>query len=440
MQGPSPRVCVIGAGASGLTALKALVDAGLSPVAYEKSDRVGGLWVFENRNGQSAAYRSLHINTSRDRMQFRDYPMPRDYPDYPAHPRLARYFDEYARAFDLLPRIRFETAVERVSPRPAGGFEVALEDGSSSFFDAVIVANGHHWDPRWPAIPGTFEGIEIHSHAYIDPGEPHDLGNRHVVVVGFGNSAVDIACDLAKSGGSGSVTLSVRRGAWVLPKYALGRPLDQASGITSTSVLPRWAARRLAELWYRARVGDPRRFGLPAPDHRLGDAHPTVSDELLPLIAAGRIRAKPGLVERCGNAVRFADGSRKDADAIVYATGYRVSFPFFDPAFVAAPDNEIALYLRVFHPRAAGLYFIGLCQPLGPIMPLAEAQAKLVAAHLTGAYALPDVQTMLARTEAERARVRRRFGDSPRHTMQVDFDEYLAILTGELRARGRHAR
>lgn len=425
-----PHVCVIGAGASGLTTLKALIDAGLSCVCYEKSDRVGGLWVFKNRNGQSAAYRSLHINTSRDRMQFRDYPMPRDYPDYPAHPLIARYFEEYARAFELLPRIRFGASVERVSPREGGGFDVALGDGSRSFFDAVVVANGHHWDPRSPEIPGDFTGVEFHSHAYIDPSEPHDLRDRHVVVVGFGNSAVDIACDLAKAQRSGSVTLSTRRGAWVLPKYALGRPLDQAGGLTS--LLPRAAARGLAELWYRVAVGDPRRFGLPKPDHRLGDAHPTLSDELLPLLAAGAIRARPALVERRGRAVRYADGSSAEADAIVYATGYKVSFPFFDPEFVSAPENELGLYLHVFHPDAPGVYFIGLCQPLGPIMPLAEAQAKLVAKHLTGEYELPLRGTMLIEVGAERERVRRRFGASPRHTMQVDFDDYLAQLARAL--------
>jgi dimethylaniline monooxygenase (N-oxide forming) len=131
----------------------------------------------------------------------------------------------------------------------------------------------------------------------------------------------------------------------------------------------------------------------------------------------------------------FADGSSEELDAIVYATGYRVSFPFFDREVLDAPNNELSLYLRVFPPALPGVAFVGLCQPLGPIMPISEAQAKLVAAALSGRYRLPPVAEMQRAALRERASVRQRFGDSPRHTMQVDFDEYLGGLAEE-RERG----
>ncbi len=335
------RVCVIGAGASGLTACKALSDAGLDWCAFEASDRVGGLWVFKNSNGKSAAYRSLHINTSRDRMQFRDYPMPASFPDYPEHRLIARYLEDYAQRFELSRGIRFETSVTRVEPSANCGFEVSLSGGEREHFDAVVVANGHHWDPRLPpAIPGTFSGVSFHAHAYVDPTEPYDLRDKRVVVVGIGNSAVDIASELARAKGDGRVFLSTRRGAWVLPKYVMGRPLDQASNLPR--VLPEALRRFLAELWYRVAVGDPTRFGLPLPDHRLGDAHPTVSNDLFPLLGAGALEAKPRMTRFEGRAVHFADGSVEEIDAIVYATGYRVTFPFFDERFVSAPENELS--------------------------------------------------------------------------------------------------
>jgi len=429
---------VIGAGTSGLTACKALSERGLPFVCFEASDRVGGLWVFRNRNGRSAAYRSLHINTSRDKSAFSDHPMPRDYPDYPDHARIAQYLESYAQRFRLLDRIRFGVSVERVEPASDGRFRVTSSDGSIETFDAVVVANGHHWDPSFPASPpGEFSGIELHSHRYVDPTEPYPLAGKRVVVVGFGNSAVDIACDLARAGnaGAGKVFLSVRRGAWVLPKYALGRPLDQASSLPG--MLPRAIRRWIAELWYRMRVGDLTRVGLPKPDHRLGDAHPTVSDHLMEFLVRGKIIAKPAIARRDGTHVTFADGSREAVDAILYATGYKISFPFFSPEFVSAPTNELALYLRVFHPGVPRLYFVGFCQPLGPIGPVAEAQARLLAAHLAGEYATPDETAMRTAVREERERVRRRFGDSPRHTMQVDFDDYLASLAHETRAGAR---
>src|SRR5918998_2061792 len=165
-----PRVCVIGAGSSGITAAKALLDRGISFDALEMSDRVGGNWAIDNPNGVSSAYRSLHINTSRERMEFSDFPMQKSYPDFPKHTHIARYFDDYVDHFGLRDRITFETGVERAERRPDGVWEIATDRGETRRYDALLVANGHHWDPRWPepAFPGAFDGVEMHSHEYTD--------------------------------------------------------------------------------------------------------------------------------------------------------------------------------------------------------------------------------------------------------------------------------
>ena len=414
--------------------LKALLEAGLPAACFERGSKVGGNWVFDNDNQQSRIYRSLRINTSRNRMQFSDFPMPADYPDYASHEQVAAYFDAYAEAFDLKPHIRFGRAIERVEPLTdaAGGYRVLTRDGVEQEFGAVVVANGHHWDPAYPepAPPGRFDGLVMHSHEYVSPDEPHQLRDKRVVVVGIGNSAVDIASELAQAGAA--VTLSVRRGAWVLPKFVLGRPIDQPGMIPST-----WsdtAKTFVAELWYRLLVGEPGAYGLPVPDHRLGHAHPTLSDQLLPLLREGRITPRPAITGFAGSSVQFQDGSRALADAVVYCTGYKVSFPFFDPSFVSAPGNELPLYLRCFHLDHRGLMFAGLAQPLGAIMPLVEAQGRLFASYLAGDYELPDADEMRRRTAREREHVRRRFVATRRHTMQVDFDRYLDDLKREMRA------
>src|ERR671926_247379 len=108
-----PKVCIIGAGSSGIAGAKALHERGIRFDCFEKSDRVGGNWVFGNKNQMSSAYRDLHINTSRDRMEYADFPMPRDYPDFPHHSQIARYFDAYVDHFGFRDRITFGTGVDK---------------------------------------------------------------------------------------------------------------------------------------------------------------------------------------------------------------------------------------------------------------------------------------------------------------------------------------
>ena len=118
-----PNTCVIGAGISGLTAGKALGDRGVPYTCFEATDDIGGNWYFGNPNGRSSAYRSLHIDTWRDSVSFRDMPMGEDeYPDYAHHEQVRAYINSYAEAFGLRDRIRFETAVENAERKPDGGW------------------------------------------------------------------------------------------------------------------------------------------------------------------------------------------------------------------------------------------------------------------------------------------------------------------------------
>lgn len=436
---PLPRACLIGAGSSGIAVAKALYDRGIPFDCYEKSDRIGGNWVFKNKNGMSSSYRSLHINTSRDRMQYADYPMPRHYPDFPHHTLIAAYFEQYVDHFGFRHRIRFETGIAKVEPAPAEGgpgYRVTLEDGTVDHYDAVIVASGHHWDPRWPEppFPGAFAGVQMHSHHYVDPGEPHDLVGKRVVVLGMGNSAMDIACELGRPGVAEKVFLAMRRGAWVVPNYVFGKPLDQL--VTLPTWLPFSVRQSIGVAIHKLAVGRMEDYGLPAPDHGIGEAHPTISSEILVKLGRGDITPKPNIREKRGGEVVFDDGSVERVDAIVYCTGYKVTFPFFDEALLAAPDNDLPLFRRVIKPDMPGIYFAGLLQPLGAIMPLAEAQGKWIAAHLAGDYVLPSRAEMEADMERERAAMFRRYVASKRHTMQVDFEEYLEGLHREI-GRGR---
>jgi dimethylaniline monooxygenase (N-oxide forming) len=427
------KVCVIGAGSSGIASCQVLNARGIGFDCFEKGSEVGGNWRYENDNELSSAYRSLHINTSRGLMAYRTYPMPDDYPDYPDHFQIARYFDDYVDHFALREKIRFRSEVISVVPVD-GEWEVTVEerDGGreSHRYRAVLVANGHHWDPRWPEppFPGSaeFEGEQIHVHHYR---EPELLEGRRVLVLGIGNSATDIAVEASRI--TEKTFLAMRRGAYVMPKYLNGKPTDEAASKLLT-LMPLPVQRFVLGRMLGLTAGDMTSYGLPKPDHKLLEAHPTVSAELLSRLGHGDISVKPNIDRFAGGqTVRFVDGSEEQVDLVIYCTGYKISFPFFDENFLAAEENRLPLYRRVVSVEHPGLYFIGLIQPLGAIMPLAEAQAEWVADLLGGRGTLPSPAEMRAEiSEAER-KMRKRYVASKRHTIQVDFQPYLREIRRE---------
>jgi dimethylaniline monooxygenase (N-oxide forming) len=430
-----PGICVVGAGSSGIASAKVLHARGIPFDVYEVSDRVGGNWVFGNANGMSSSYRSLHINTSRERMEYSDFPMPKSYPDFPHHTQIAAYFDAYVDHFGFRDAIRFGTGVEHVARRDDGRWDVRIATGETIAYDAVVVANGHHWDPRppEPPFPGhdTFAGEQLHAHHYRTEDQ---LAGRDVVVLGMGNSAMDIAVDASYS--AANTYLAARRGAHIIPKYLFGRPIDQIGG---AEWLPGWVRFPMFRLMLRLSVGSMETYGLPRPDHKFAQAHPTISGRILDRLAHGAIVPKPNIAALDGDQVRFTDDTSVHADLVIYCTGYRISFPFLDPDVLAAPENEVPLYRHVFHPDVEGLYFVGLVQPLGAIMPIAERQSELIADHLEGRHALPPAPEMWRAIRRERARMRRRYVTSKRHTIQVDYDDYMRALRKERRTGAERA-
>ncbi len=431
------RACVIGAGSSGIAACQVLAARGIPFDCFEKGSEVGGNWRYENDNEMSSAYRSLHINTSRTMMSYEAFPMPEDYPDYPSHWQIARYFDDYVDHFGLRERIRFRTEV--VSVEPAGDeWEVTVEDDrgrrETNRYGAVLVANGHHWDPRWPEPPfpgsDTFEGDQMHVHYYR---EPDVLRGKRVLVLGIGNSSTDIAVESSRV--ADATFLAMRRGAYIVPKYLNGKPTDE-TGVPALTRLPLAVQRALYMRALKTAAGMPTDYGLPEPDHKLLEAHPTVSSELLPRIGHGDIAVKPNIERFEGERVRFVDGSEEQIDLVIYCTGYRITFPFLSEDVIAVRDNRIPLYRRVVSVERPGLYFIGLIQPLGAIMPIAERQSQWVADLLDGTATLPDAATMRRVIKREDGRMAKRYVASKRHTIQVDFHPYMRTLDRE-RRRGR---
>jgi cation diffusion facilitator CzcD-associated flavoprotein CzcO len=433
-----PRCCIIGAGCSGIVTAKALADRDIPFDWFEMSDRIGGQWAFENPNGRSAAYRSLHIDTSKLQLQLSDFPMPADTPHYLHHTQVLAYLQAYMQHFGLSGKVELKTEVAqaRLDGRT---WKIHLANRETRSYDALFVCNGHHWDSRWPepVYPGRFEGQQIHSHSYRDPFSPVDFRGKRVLVVGMGNSAMDIANELCPRHIAQKLFVSTRRGAHIFPRFLLGRPADKGKLYPWLPLsLQRWVGRKI----YHLTVGYMENYGLPKPDHRVFEAHVSVSDTFPSYVAAGDIAMRPGIKQLDGDGVMFADGRREKIDVIVWATGYKVSFPFFDPSFISAPSNRLRLFKRVIKPGIPNLFFIALAQPSITLFALAERQAKWVASYLSGEYALPDVAEQARTILADEKKHMGRYYASVRHTMQLDQDIYFAELDRELRRGGKRAR
>ncbi len=440
------RVCIIGAGSSGIAVAQVLQSRDIEFDCFEVGSEVGGNWRYGNDNGMSSAYRSLHINTSRQLMEYAAYPMPQHLPDYPSHWQIAAYFDDFVDHFGFRDKIRFCTEVVKVEPpaRRGGTYVVTArcrdENGPAEpevlRYTHVVVANGHHWDPRWPepSFPGaeTFPGTQLHAHYYRTP---ELFEGKRVLVLGIGNSATDIAVESSRV--ADRTYLAMRRGAHIVPKYVFGVPTDHLTD-SVIARMPTRAQQLTMAATLRLTQGKVTDYGLPRPDHAVLQAHPTVSDDLLTRLGHGDITVLPNIDRFEGSKVFFVDGSAHEVDVVVYCTGYKVSFPFLDERVLGAADNHVDLYRRVVDPEHDGLYFVGLVQPLGALMPLAEAQAEWVADLIRGEAALPSYDEMRAEIRRYDEGLRRRYVASKRHTIQVDFHKYLAEIGRERRdARAR---
>ena len=426
--GPEAKVAVIGAGCSGITALKHLLQAGISnAVCYEQQSDVGGNWIYTAEPSHSSVCETTHIISSKKLSAYADFPMPEDYPDYPSHEQVLAYFRAYAQHFGLYPYIRFDTRVETAEKIAGERWRLHLSDGRAEEFDFLLVANGHHNTPRHPAgIREAFTGRYLHSHAYK---HNRDFAGERVLVIGAGNSACDCAVEISRV--AERVDISLRSPQYIIPKFFLGRPTDTFN--ERMLWLPKFLADRLRKLSLRIQIGRYRDYGLPEPNTPVTESHPTLNSELLYKIRHGKVHPRPGVREVSYRTVTFSDGSQSPYDSIVAATGYRIATPFFSEDFINYEEaDRIPLWLRMFHPAHRSLVFIGLLQPQGAVWPLSEAQAQLAANYIVGNYTLPA--DLARRAEADSDHIERAFTHAKRHTIEVHFHPFLRRVRREIPA------
>lgn len=428
IRGEHDRYCIVGAGSSGITAAKNLKQLGIPFEVFEREDGVGGNWYYGKPH--SSVYRSTHLISSKPLTEYMDYPMPAAYPDYPSHEQVLAYFKAYVAHFGLAPYIQFNMGVERVAPADDGGWDVRLSSGEMRRYAGVIIANGHNWCPKYPDYPGEFHGARLHSADYKTPDV---LEGKRVLVLGAGNSGCDIAAESATH--AAKTFHSTRRGYYYMPKYIFGRPADQVGEQLLTLRAPLALRRAVAGVLYRVSVGDLTRFGVRAPDHKLFETHPIVNSQMPYYLSHGDIIPKPDVREFRGDSVAFVDGTSEPIDLIIYATGFRIVFPFMEESLLNWRDGHPSLYLNVFHPTYDNLFVAGLIQPDSGQFGLVDRQCQLIARFIRAQRSNPTAAARfrrLKRRGQERYSGGVHYKESTRHYVEIEHSSYRRRLERQI--------
>lgn len=422
---------IVGAGPAGLVAARALKKAGITFEVIERNSRVGGLWDIENRG--TPLYDSAHFISSKYRSAFYGFPMPENYPDYPTHRQIHSYITAFSEWYGLTDSITFGRTVETAHPTSDGKWQVVLDGGEERLYAGVVVASGVNWSPVVPTYrdQDVFTGEMRHVVTYHSSDE---LADKRVLVVGAGNSGVDIACDAAQR--SSAAFLSLRRGYRFVPKHIAGLPTDVfLRGLPETGELRRQLPAGVvlpednSEL-FDFLVGDLTRFGLQAPDHAAYETHPILNSQFIHHLTHGDVSAKPDIERFTANGVYFKDGTFEEIDTVLFATGYDWSVGFLDESLLDRSAGRPDLYLNIFHRKLDGLYFLGFIEFADAAYQRFDEMAQLIVGDITDRLAGNDRREFLQLKAEDRPNLRGEMSyiDSPRHASYVHTNTYQRVI------------
>ncbi len=363
MNNTTDKQLIIGAGFVGLGIAQALKAADIPYDQVDASDDIGGNWYH-------GVYETAHIISSKKVTQFSHFPMPKHYPDFPSAQQMRDYIHRFADHFHLRPQIELNQKVVDVRPIENNLWHVTFANQEERLYKGVILCNGHHWCKRFPDFKGEFKGEMIHSKDYKTPEQ---LRGKRVLVIGGGNSGCDLAAEAARVGAKS--VLSLRESVWFIPKTFAGKPVvDLIRGW-----MPEWLQRLMMYAIIRVTFGKHEDYGMPKPQHRIFEKHPTLNSEVPYYIKHGRMSYKPEVKQLDGEWVEFGDGTREAFDLIVCATGYDVAYPFLPAELQRVRGSVVECYGGSFLADYKGLAYIGWGQARGGVGSLIGAYAPLFA-------------------------------------------------------------
>ncbi|XP_074078097.1 dimethylaniline monooxygenase [N-oxide-forming] 4-like [Macrotis lagotis] len=402
------RVAVIGAGVSGLTSIKCCLEEGLEPTCFERSDDIGGLWKYTETSGhgKTQVYRSVVTNVCKEMTCYSDFPFQEDYPNYLNHAKMLEYLRSYAKHFDLLKYIHLKTTVHRVTKRPdfsvSGQWEVMTEtEGKqdTAVFDAVMICTGLYLNPHLPleSFPGInlFQGQILHSQEYRSP---EAFQGKRVLVIGVGNTGSDLAVELSRV--ASQVFLCTRSGTWVLSRLSKdGYPtlmifytrFYHMISCMLPSFMKNSMIMKQIKKWFNHK-----NYGLGMPKGQMLKV--IINDELPSYILCGAITIKANVKEFTETSAIFEDGTvEENIDAVIFATGFTVSFPFLEEPTKSLCKNMIYLYKYVFpsNLEKPTMAVIGHISLKGAILPCVELQGRWATRVFKGLCKIPPTNQLM---------------------------------------------
>lgn len=433
----SRKVAIIGAGASGLCGARHIKAAGFHVTIFEIGSRIGGMWVYQNDNGRSSAYKTLHINTAKHLTAFEDLPFDDAVPAFPNHRDMAHYLASYADHHGLRDCIRFNARVTTVRPAPnyddaAPRWEIRINHGDPEFFDTVIVATGHLTKPlEVTEFRDNFGSGYLHSHAYKDPA---DFAGKRVCIVGVGNSGMDIAADLCTT--AELCVLVARSTPLIIPKLIFGRPFWDVVKPLHRRWVPAAVRNRIIQFLVWIVHGRMSGLGF-GPHHK--KIHASSNATIVNHIHYRRVIVKQGIDRVRDGQLTFSDATTERFDHLISATGYEIELDFLDPGIVRHDRFTIDAYMRIVPPDWRGFYFLGFFNSDTALNWIAQDQARWIVAHETGQAALPPKAEMEAEIAARTAWVNATYKDTPRHGIEVEHMPYFRDLRASLKSAHRRA-
>ena len=435
--------CIIGAGPSGLTALKNLLQCGIQAECLEREDNLGGNWYFGSSS--SRVFESTKLISSKSLTEFTDFPMPREWPAYPNHRQCLEYLHQYSDHFGLRDHILFQNSVARITPIQRNhvrrGWQIDSKDGTTRNYAGLIFASGHNHEPRFPTLTSSFSGPVIHSAEYKSPEVPHVLKNKRVLVIGGGNSGCDIAVEASFH--ATATFHSTRRYYHVLPRLFMERPSDLRGERLLKMRVPLGIRRLISRRVIARTIGLPEKHGLPRPDHNLWETHPVINENFYHCIDQGTIRPMPDIEKFEGDTAFFTNGHREQVDVVIAATGYHLTFPKIHASELNTKNGMPELFMHFLHPEVNDLAIVGMIQPDSGQWGITDLQSQVIARMILANRIAPRAQAWLKKQKNRAPNNNSiHYVKSPRHALEVEHFSYcrrLKKLINGLNRRLRHA-
>ncbi|MBD2753240.1 flavin-containing monooxygenase [Spirosoma validum] len=412
------KIGIIGAGLSGLVTAKTLREHGFEVVVFEKEAELGGVWA------STRQYPGVTTQNTRDTYTFSDFPMPKQYAEWPSGQQVQEYLMSYARHFRVLPSIQFSTNVEKaeaIDDGLGGWILHTSQHGKSAVVkvDFLVICNGTYSEPNRPQIPGSllFEGQILHSTEFRQR-HLEAAKRKKVAVVGFAKSAHDILSQIGNVSSQKPVCI-YRNVRWKMPRIFLGlnikylllhrlgeslfpyrslfgvhKFLHGPAGKPVTKLIVKGLGKLVTTQLKLKKSGLlPEKPFDSIANCMLGLS----SDNFFERAANGEIQLEKGeIVRYVKDGVILDNGKKIAADMVVFATGFNQTVPFLEPRLSSRLRDEkgmFQLYRNVLPADVANLSFVGYNASL--FTPFtSELAAHYTAQYIKGQLKLPSPETM----------------------------------------------